>query len=85
MSVVCETGWLFCKRVVRTWQSKMMSKMAAVFFPLHYIICIASVIGSFRNQDQTIILYSTVRACAMCAFMGSNLALHKSGFNKEDP
>jgi len=32
MSVVCETGGLFCKRVVRTWQSKMASKMAAVFF-----------------------------------------------------
>jgi len=31
MSVVYETGGLFCKRVVQTWQSKMASKMAAVF------------------------------------------------------
>ena len=31
MSVVYEADWLFCKRVVQTWQSKMASKMDAVF------------------------------------------------------
>jgi len=84
MSVVCETGGLFCKRVVRTWQSKMASKMAAVFF--HYItLYVLHQLSVVLENYQTIILYSTVRACAMCAFMGSILALHQSGFNTVDP